>query len=184
MLELKRSAFHARTSSLCLAQNWRRWAGHIVAGSYDLVLDREYWAIRNAAALIDISPLMKYRISGKDAARLLHRVTPRNIHKMAVGQVAYTGWCDEHGKLIDDGTIARLAEDTFRLTAAEPSLRWLAMNAVGMGVEINDESDRLEIARCPQRLRRGTARHAEVFSPDAQPHRRRAGHDLAYRLYR
>ncbi|MBK6287222.1 MAG: aminomethyl transferase family protein [Gammaproteobacteria bacterium] len=143
MLELKRSAFHARTSSLCLAQNWRRWAGHIVAGSYDLVLDREYWAIRNAAALIDISPLMKYRISGKDAARLLHRVTPRNIHKMAVGQVAYTGWCDEHGKLIDDGTIARLAEDTFRLTAAEPSLRWLAMNAVGMGVEINDESDRL-----------------------------------------
>ena len=107
MLELKRSAFHARTSSLCLAQNW---AGHIVAGSYDLVLDREYWAIRNAAALIDISPLMKYRISGKDAARLLHRVTPRNIHKMAVGQVAYTGWCDEHGKLIDDGTIARLAE--------------------------------------------------------------------------
>lgn len=143
MLELKRSAFHARTSTLCLAQNWRRWAGHIVAGSYDLVLDREYWAIRNAAALIDISPLMKYRISGKDAARLLHRVTPRNIHKMGIGQVAYTGWCDEHGKLIDDGTIARLAEDTFRLTAAEPSLRWLAMNAVGMEVEISDESDHL-----------------------------------------
>ena len=143
MPELKRSAFHERTAALCLPQNWRRWAGYIAAGSYDLVLDREYWAIRNAAALIDISPLMKYRISGKDAARLLHRVTTRNIHKMTIGQVAYTGWCDEHGKLIDDGTIARLGEDAFRLTAAEPSLRWLEMNAVGMEVAISDESDRL-----------------------------------------
>ncbi|HAV76971.1 MAG TPA: hypothetical protein DCX53_06405, partial [Anaerolineae bacterium] len=87
-------------------------------------------------ALIDVSPLMKYIVKGKDAAALLHKVTTRNIMKMSVGQVYYTGWCDDEGKMIDDGTIARLDETTFRLTAAEPNLRWLTMNAVGMEVEI------------------------------------------------
>jgi aminomethyltransferase len=143
MLQLKRTPFHERTSALCLAHNWRRWAGHIAAGSYDLHLDREYWGIRNAAALIDVSPLLKYRISGPDAAALLDRVTPRAIHRMSVGQVGYCGWCDEHGKMIDDGTIARLAGDEFRLTSAEPSLRWLEMNAHGMDVRIVDESEQL-----------------------------------------
>jgi aminomethyltransferase len=141
MLQLKRTPFHERTSALSLAQNWRRWAGHIVLGSYDLGLDREYWGIRNAAALIDISPLLKYRITGPDAADLLHRVTPRDIHKMTVGQVGYTGWCDEDGKLVDDGTISRLGPEEFRLTSAEPSLRWLEMNAGGMDVRIVEESD-------------------------------------------
>ena len=143
MFQLKHTPFHERTSALCLPQNWRRWAGHIVAGSYELVLDREYWAIRNSAALIDVSPLMKYVISGKDAAALLHRVTTRDVHKMKVGQVAYTGWCDEDGKMIDDGTISRLDETTFRLTAAEPNLRWLSMNAVDMQVDIKEVTDEI-----------------------------------------
>lgn len=142
-LELKRTPFHARTSALCLPQNWRRWAGYVVAGSYDLVLDREYWAIRDAAALIDITPLMKYIIEGPDAAKLLHRMTPRDIHKMAVGQVAYTGWCDDDGRMIDDGTISRLADDKFRMTSAEPSLRWLSMNAIGMDVTITEITDQV-----------------------------------------
>lgn len=143
MLQLKRTPFHERTSPLCLPQNWRRWAGYIVAGSYDLVLDREYWAIRDAAALIDITPLMKYIIEGPDAAKLLHRMTPRDIHKMAVGQVAYTGWCDDDGRMLDDGTISRLADDRFRMTSAEPSLRWLSMNAIGMDVTITEVTDRV-----------------------------------------
>ena len=143
MLELKRTPFHERTSRLCMPQNWRRWAGHIVAGSYELSLDREYWAIRDAVALIDVSPLMKYLIEGPDAARLLDKLTPRDIAKMAVGQVGYTGWCDEDGKLLDDGTISRLDEQKFRLTSAEPSLRWLAMNAVGMDVKITEVSDQV-----------------------------------------
>jgi aminomethyltransferase len=142
-LELKRTPFHERTSKLCLPQNWRRWAGYIVAGSYDLVLDREYWAIRDAAALIDITPLMKYIIEGPDAAKLLHRMTPRDIHKMAVGQVAYTGWCDDDGRMLDDGTISRLADDKFRMTSAEPSLRWLSMNAIGMDVTITEVTDQV-----------------------------------------
>jgi aminomethyltransferase len=143
MVRLRTTPFHERTSSLCLPQNWRRWAGYLVAGSYELTLDREYWAIRNSAALIDVTPLMKYIIQGRDAARLLDRVTTRNIQKMAVGQVYYTGWCDDEGKMIDDGTISRLDETTFRMTSADPNLRWLSMNAVGLEVEITEVTDRV-----------------------------------------
>lgn len=142
-LELKVTPFHERTSRLSVAQNWRRWAGYRVVGSYDLSLDHEYWAIRDRAALIDVSPLMKYVIEGPDAARLLHRVTTRDIHKMQVGQVYYTGWCDEDGKLIDDGTVSRLSANLFRMTSAEPSLRWLAMNAVGMDVRVTELTDQV-----------------------------------------
>ena len=141
--QLRRTPFHARTSQLSLPHNWRRWAGHLAAGSYDLGLDREYWAIRNHAALIDVSPLMKYQVEGPDAARLLDKVTPRNVQKMAVGQVFYTGWCDEDGKLIDDGTITRVAERSFRLTAAEPQLRWLALNATGFDVHVAELTEQV-----------------------------------------
>jgi aminomethyltransferase len=143
MFELKRTPFHERTSKLCLPQNWRRWAGYIVVGSYELTLDREYWAIRNSAALIDVTPLMKYIIKGKDATRLLNRVVTRDMDKLKVGQVYYTGWCDDEGKLIDDGTISRLDETTYRMTSADPSLRWLSMNAVGLDVEITEVTDRV-----------------------------------------
>lgn len=141
MFQLKTTPFHERTSKLCLPQNWRRWAGYLVVGSYELTLDREYWAIRNSAALIDVTPLMKYIIKGKDASRLLNRVVTRDMDKLKVGQVYYTGWCDEEGKMIDDGTISRLDEGTYRMTSADPSLRWLSMNAVGMDVEIQEVTD-------------------------------------------
>ncbi|MFH1183833.1 MAG: aminomethyltransferase family protein [Chloroflexota bacterium] len=141
MLQLRTTPFHERTSALCLPQNWRRWAGYLVAGSYDLMLDREYWAIRNSAALIDVTPLMKYLIKGRDAGRLLNRVVTRDIDKLKVGQVYYTPWCDDEGKVIDDGTIARLDESTYRMTSADPGLRWLSMNAVGLVVDIADVTD-------------------------------------------
>jgi len=141
MFQLKTTPFHERTSQLSLPQNWRRWAGYLVVGSYDLTLDREYWAIRNAAALIDVTPLMKYMITGKDASRLLNRVVTRDMDKLKVGQVYYTGWCDDEGKMIDDGTISRLDETTYRMTSADPSLRWLSMNAVGLDVEIREVTD-------------------------------------------
>jgi aminomethyltransferase len=140
-MQLRKTPFHERTSKLCLPQNWRRWAGYLVAGSYELTLDREYWAIRNSAALIDVSPLMKYIIRGRDASRLLNRVVTRNMDKLKVGQVYYTGWCDDEGKMIDDGTISRLDETTFRMTSADPSLRWLSMNAVSLDVEIAEVTD-------------------------------------------
>ena len=141
MFQLKTTPFHERTSKLCLPQNWRRWAGYIVVGSYELTLDREYWAIRNSAALIDVTPLMKYIIKGKDASRLLNRVVTRDMDKLKVGQVYYTGWCDDEGKMIDDGTISRLDERTYRMTSADPSLRWLSMNSVGLDVDITEVTD-------------------------------------------
>ena len=141
MFQLRTTPFHERTSKLCLPQHWRRWAGYLVVGSYELTLDREYWAIRNSAALIDVTPLMKYIIKGKDASRLLNRVVTRDMDKLKVGQVYYTGWCDEEGKMIDDGTVSRLDETTYRMTSADPSLRWLSMNAVGLEVEITEVTD-------------------------------------------
>jgi len=141
MFQLKTTPFHERTSKLCLPQNWRRWAGYLVVGSYELTLDREYWAIRNSAALIDVTPLMKYIIRGKDASRLLNRVITRDMDKLKVGQVYYTGWCDDEGKMIDDGTISRLDEGTYRMTSADPSLRWLSMNSVGLDVDIMEVTD-------------------------------------------
>lgn len=140
---LRTTPFHERTSVLCLPQNWRRWSGYLVAGSYDLTLDREYWAIRNSAALIDVTPLMKYIIQGFDAGRLLNRVVTRDMDKLKVGQVYYTPWCDDEGKMIDDGTISRLDETTYRMTSADPSLRWLSMNAVGLDVEIAEVTDKV-----------------------------------------
>ena len=91
---LKGTPFHSRTSTLCQSQNWRRWAGYVVAGSYELTHDREYYAIRSGAALIDVSPLHKYMIRGPDAVRFLDRVVTRDVSRCALGQVLYTPWCD------------------------------------------------------------------------------------------
>src|SRR4029077_2180882 len=115
---LKTTPFHERTAALCVSHAWRRWAGHVVASSYELSHEREYHVIRAAAALCDVSPLYKYRVRGRDAARLLDLIVPRNVLKAEIGQVLYTPWCDHAGKVIDDGTVARLGEDVFRMTSA------------------------------------------------------------------
>ena len=140
---LKTSPFHPRTAPLVRAQTWRRWAGYQMASAYDPHPDREYAAIRNAAALIDVSPLYKYRLSGRDASRLLDRMITRDMTRLQTGQVFYTPWCDAHGKVIDDGTVSRLDEGTFRLTSADSSLRWLHLNAAGLEVAIEDVSERV-----------------------------------------
>ncbi|HET9581247.1 MAG TPA: aminomethyltransferase family protein [Gemmatimonadota bacterium] len=137
---LRTTPFHSRTAALVRGHAWRRWAGYVVASSYDLVHDLEYAAIRGTAALIDVTPLFKYRIRGPDAAALLDRIVTRDVARCAVGQVLYTPWCDPEGKVIDDGTVARLEEDRFRMTSAHPNLRWLHQNAVGMNVAIEDET--------------------------------------------
>jgi aminomethyltransferase len=138
---LKTSPFHPRTAPLVRAGTWRRWSGHQMASAYDPHPDREYAAIRSAASLIDVSPLHKYLITGRDAARLLDRMITRDMTKLKAGQVYYTPWCDAAGKVIDDGTVSRLDDRTYRLTSADSSLRWLHMNAAGMEVGIEDISD-------------------------------------------
>jgi aminomethyltransferase len=132
--------FHSRTSALNESQSWQDWSGYLSANLYDLNHLYEYYAIRTSAALIDISPLYKYHIHGRDALRLLNRVATRDLSGCAVGQARYTPWCDDDGKVIDDGTIARLAEDRYRLTSADPTLRWLEENARGLQVQVEDVS--------------------------------------------
>jgi aminomethyltransferase len=105
--------------------------------------DIEYNAIREAAAVIDVSPLYKYRLTGPDALRLTDRVITRDATRLKVGQVVYTPWCDEHGKVIDDGTVHRVGEDEIRWTAADPQIRWLTLNTAGLDVEIEDVSESL-----------------------------------------
>ena len=132
---------HERTLALCESLNYREWSGYYTVSAYESHHEHEYNAIRNAAALIDVSPLFKYMVTGPDAARLVDRIITRDVAKMAVGQVFYTPWCDEHGKVIDDGTVSRLDDQVFRWTAADPSLRWFRQNAAGMKVHIEDISE-------------------------------------------
>lgn len=135
------TAFHERTFALCESLNYREWSGYYAVSSYEPHHEHEYNAIRNAAALIDVSPLFKYRITGPDATRLVDRVVTRDMRKVSIGQVIYTPWCDEKGKVIDDGTVSRLDENVYRWTAADPSLRWFSQNAVGLDVAIEDISE-------------------------------------------
>ena len=133
--------FHERTFALCESLNYREWSGYYAVSAFEAHHEHEYNAIRNAAALIDISPLYKYRVTGKDASRLVDRIITRDVRKISVGQVVYTPWCDEQGKVIDDGTVSRLEENVYRWTAADPSLRWLTQNSVGLDVQIEDISE-------------------------------------------
>ena len=137
------TAVHERTFALCESLNYREWSGYYAVSAYEGHHEHEYNAIRNAAALIDVSPLYKYLITGRDAAKFVDRLITRDVARMAVGQVFYTPWCDEHGKVIDDGTVSRLSEQRFRWTAADPSLRWFTQNATGMDVHIEDISEEI-----------------------------------------
>jgi aminomethyltransferase len=134
------TAFHPRTAALNRKMQWREWAGYFAPSAYADAHDIEYNAIREAAALIDVSPLYKYRVGGLDAVRLVDRVITRDATRLRVGQVYYTPWCDEHGKVIDDGTVHRLGPSEFRWTAADPQYRWLALNARGLDVDVEDVS--------------------------------------------
>ena len=136
------TAFHERTFALCQSLNYREWSGYYTVSVYEVHHEHEYNAIRNACALIDITPLYKYLVTGKDATKLVNRVITRDMGKVAVGQVIYCCWCDEQGKVIDDGTITRLEENKYRWTAADPSLRWFRQNGLNMDVQIEDISER------------------------------------------
>jgi len=137
------TAFHERTFALCSSLNYREWSGYYTVSSYEVHHEHEYNAIRNAAALIDITPLYKYMVEGKDATRLVNRVITRDINKVKPGQVIYCCWCDEQGKVIDDGTITRLEENKYRWTAADPSLRWFRQNGLNMDVQVEDISEKV-----------------------------------------
>jgi aminomethyltransferase len=137
------TAFHERTLALCESMNYREWSGYYTVSVYEMHHEHEYNAIRNSAALIDISPLFKYKVTGKDATKFVNRVISRDINKVAIDQVIYCCWCDPEGKVIDDGTITRLDENEYRWTAADPSLRWFQQNALGLSVRIEDITEQV-----------------------------------------
>ena len=135
------TAFHPATAPLNRKQQWREWSGYFASSAYADAHDIEYNAIREAAALIDVSPLYKYVISGPDALRLVDRVITRDATRLTAGGVLYTPWCDEHGKVVDDGTIHHLDDGRFRWTAADPQLRWLRQNVAGLDVTVAEETE-------------------------------------------
>lgn len=135
--------FHPRTAELCTSLSWKDWAGYHAVRSYGSCHEREYYAIRHAAALIDVTPLHKYDVRGPDAARLLSWVTVKDAERLKPGQVTYLCWCDDRGKVLDDGTLTRFDEHWFRLTAAEPWQHWLERNGRGLSVDVEDASDRV-----------------------------------------
>ncbi len=135
--------FHPRTSALCESYSWRNWSGYVCPASYQLVPEMEYHAIRAAAGLLDVSPLFKYRISGKDAFRLVNKVITRDAAKCRPGQILYTPWVDDEGHTVDDGTVWNLGDGSWDMTSAESNVGWLEENATGMDVQILDDSERI-----------------------------------------
>ncbi len=133
--------FHPRTSNLSKSKEWREWSGYWAAATYEHTHEREYFAIRNSAALIDVSPLYKYDIVGPQSAAVVDRMVPRDIQSCEVGQILYTPWCDDDGKVVDDGTVWRVGQDQFRITAADPSLRWIQDCGAGLEAEVVDASN-------------------------------------------
>ncbi len=130
--------FHPRTSELCTSMAYKEWAGCYAVCRYDTYHDREYYALRHQATLMDATPLYKYEVRGSNAADLLSRVTVRDYSRHSVGRVSYVCWCDEHGKVLDDGTVTKLADDHFRLTSADPALAWIHRNSRGLDVTMTD----------------------------------------------
>ena len=134
--------FHERLAALSEVNDWYSWAGYKAPHSlFDGEL--EYFAIRSTAALFDISPMVKYRITGPDAERYLNRLTLRDVRKLAVDRVHYTAWCDDHGHVLDDGTLFRLGEAEFRLCCQERHLPWLLDSAFGFSVDIREETEEI-----------------------------------------
>jgi aminomethyltransferase len=139
----KPTPFHERLSALNEAYAWKEWSGYYAPCRFLTNHIYEYTALRRSAALIDVTPLFKYEARGPDAARFLSYVTVRDAVKLKVDRVTYCCWCDARGKIIDDGTLTRLADDRFLLTAAEPTFSWLMHLSRGFDVKIDDVSDRI-----------------------------------------
>jgi aminomethyltransferase len=135
--------FHPRTFPLCSSLLYKDWAGYYSVCSYDTGHEREYFALRHAAGMIDVTPLYKYEVRGKDAAVFLSRLMVRNVKKLKVGQVAYLCWCDDAGKVIDDGTVSRLDDTEFRVTSTEANYHWFIRHARGYDVELEDSTENL-----------------------------------------
>ena len=136
---LQRSPFHDRLVELSTTEEWTSWNTYKVPRVVDK-LSAEYFAVRSGCAVMDLTPMEKYRITGKDACAYLDRLVTRDISTLRPGRVTYIVWCDDNGKVIDDGTLFQLSEDDYRLCAQHHQLDWLLISARGFDVQIRTET--------------------------------------------
>lgn len=155
-----KSPFHQRTSQFCQSMNWKDWAGYYAVVSYDTNHEQEYFAYRHAAGLMDVTPLFKYEVTGPDSLHLLSRIMAKDINKVKQGQVTYCCWCDDDGKILDDGTVSCLSQDHYRVTSAEPVFHWFHQNARSLKVTIEDITSRFGILALQGPLSREILTHA------------------------
>ncbi|MCP4359866.1 MAG: aminomethyl transferase family protein [Chloroflexi bacterium] len=142
---MRLTPFHPKTSELVEPYNWSLWQNWLLPDMYAPDHTQEYLAVRTACAVFDISPIPKYHIHGPDAARFLNRIVTQNVARLSTGRVVYTPWCDDAGKIIDDGMVLRLQDDFFRLTTGDPMLYWLEDNAVTLDMTIDDVTETLGV---------------------------------------
>ena len=139
----KPTPFHDRTFNLCTSYDWMLWGGKYAVRRYDTTHQGEYFALRFAAGLIDVTPLFKYYVKGPDAARYLSWAMTRDLTGLEVGRAAYSCWCDDDGKILDDGPVFRIEEDLYMVTAGEPALAWLSRLASGFDLDLTDRTDQI-----------------------------------------
>ena len=138
---LRESPFHPRQSALNLREAWSSWNGYKFADYY-YDAEYEYFCIRNTCGTYDITPMQKYEISGPDAEAMLNRMVTRDVSKLGINRVTYVCWCTDEGRMIDDGTIFRLADDRFMLTCGSPSVAWLRKSVLGFDqMTVRDVTD-------------------------------------------
>jgi len=136
---LQRTPFHDRISALSTSEEWMSWNTYKVPRVVDK-LSTEYFAVRSGCAVMDLTPMEKYRITGKGAREYLDRLLVRDLSKLRPGRVTYVAWCNDEGKVIDDGTLFQLGENVYRLCSQQHQLDWLLISAAGFDVEIEVET--------------------------------------------
>lgn len=136
---LAHSPFYERIAARSLTESWTGWNSYKVPRVVDK-LSTEYFAVRSSCAVMDLTPMEKYRISGRDAFRFLDRLVTRDISSLKPGRVTYVVWCNDDGKVIDDGTIFQLAENDYRLCCQHHQLDWLLISARGFDVQVSLET--------------------------------------------
>ena len=139
---LLKTPFHERARSLSQVDSFIPWAGYTTVDVFTTV-EQEYFAIRNATTLYDLTPMIKYRVAGREARAYLNRLVTRDIGKLKPNRVAYCVWCNDAGHLIDDGTVFRLDDDEYRLCTAERQLDWLLDSSIGFDVSVEEVTEQI-----------------------------------------
>jgi len=141
----RETAFHPRFAAL--TRNFTEYRGYWLPSRFnnDGAIE-EYWTCRENVAVMDLSPLRKFEVTGPDAEALLQYCLTRNIRRLSAGQVVYSAMCYDHGGMIDDGTLFRLGQNNFRWIGGDDfGGIWLREQAEKMGFKawVRSSSDQL-----------------------------------------